>query len=273
MAACRAQIGSTSVTFTRAPAPRLFTAVLVVEFRFGDRVVDVDRRKRQQALFNQLIQAVNAGGGFLGHAFQSVTLLGEPARTGGHPFLDLGEQRDFLVGFGCFDQAGLAGLDPCAEQYIERRVAAVVEYQVRALVEIENLVGIVPILFQRFALDGEDRNTRCGYRRRRVVLRREDVARGPANLRAQRGQGLDQYGGLDRHMQRSCDPRALQRLALPVFLAQRHQARHFSFGDIQLFAAVVGQRDVFYNIVGGHSLTLLLTNSSRTYQTVPALTS
>jgi hypothetical protein len=53
-----------------------------------------------------------------------------------------------------------------------------------------------------------------------VVLGGEDVARGPAHVGAQRDQRLDQHGGLDRHVQRAGDPRALQRLALAEFLAQ-----------------------------------------------------
>jgi hypothetical protein len=34
-----------------------------------------------------------------------------------------------------------------------------------------------------------------------VVLGREDVATGPANLGAEVAQRFDQYGGLDRHVQ------------------------------------------------------------------------
>ena len=90
--------GSTSVTMTRAPEPlqrggralahvaiaadhghlaghhhvgaaadgvdqRFAAAVLVVELRLGDAVVDVDRREGQLALLLQLIEAVHAGGG------------------------------------------------------------------------------------------------------------------------------------------------------------------------------------------------------------------
>ena len=43
-------------------------AVLVVELRLGDGVVDVDRREEQGAVAVHLVQAVDAGGGLLGHA-------------------------------------------------------------------------------------------------------------------------------------------------------------------------------------------------------------
>jgi hypothetical protein len=36
-----------------------------------------------------------------------------------------------------------------------------------------------------------------------------------------------------------------------VFLAQRHQARHFGFGDIELLAAEIGQLDIGDNIIIG----------------------
>src|SRR3546814_5371086 len=43
-----------------------------------------------------------------------------------------------------------------------------------------------------------------------MVLGREDVARSPADLGAQRRQSLDQNRGLDRHVQRPGDPRTRQ---------------------------------------------------------------
>jgi hypothetical protein len=45
-------------------------------------------------------------------------------------------------------------------------------------------------------------------------------------------------------VQRAGDARALQRLARAIFLAQRHQARHFGFGDVEFLAAEIGKFDV-----------------------------
>ncbi len=89
-----------------------------------------------------------------------------------------------------------------------------------------------------------------------MVLGREDVARGPADLRAESGQRLDQHRGLDRHVQRAGDPRALQRLRRAEFLAQRHQARHLGLGDLDLLAAEVGEADVGDHIIAGRALGL-----------------
>jgi hypothetical protein len=83
-----------------------------------------------------------------------------------------------------------------------------------------------------------------------MVLGREDVARGPAHLGAKRLQGLDQHGGLDRHVQRAGDARALQRLALGELVADCHQTGHLGLGDLDLLAAPVGKRRVGNGVFG-----------------------
>ena len=77
-----------------------------------------------------------------------------------------------------------------------------------------------------------------------MVLGREDVARGPADFRAERRQRFDQHGGLDRHVQGAGDAGALERLAVLVFSTQSHQARHFDLRHVQLGAAPFGEREV-----------------------------
>ena len=77
-----------------------------------------------------------------------------------------------------------------------------------------------------------------------MVLGREDVARDPAHVGAQVGEGLDQDGGLHRHVQRPHDPGPRQRLATPVLLANRHQPRHLVLGQPDLLASELGQAQV-----------------------------
>jgi len=77
-----------------------------------------------------------------------------------------------------------------------------------------------------------------------VILRREDVARSPANLGAECRQRFDQHGRLDGHVQRTGDARALQRLLRLVLFTRLHETGHFGLGDVQFLAAPVGKRQV-----------------------------
>ena len=146
------------------------------------------------------------------------------------------------------------GLELLALVDEQRGVAAVVEDHVRATVRPrQRLLGAPPVLLERLALPGEDRDAlrlvrravgTDGDRRGGVVLRREDVARGPADLGAERDERLDQHGGLDRHVQRAGDARALERLRRGELLARLHQAGHLVLGELDLLAAEVGEREV-----------------------------
>ena len=138
-----------------------------------------------------------------------------------------------------------------ADQDVHRGVAAIVEDHVGGLAirPLEDAVGVLPVLFQALSLHGEDRRTRCRDGGRRVILGREDVARSPAHVGAQRLQRLDEHARLDRHVQRAGDARALERLVGAELVAAGHQARHFGFGDGEFLAAPVGQGDVADDVV------------------------
>ena len=85
-----------------------------------------------------------------------------------------------------------------------------------------------------------------------MILGRKDVARGPTHIGAEMNKRFNQNTGLNGHMERACDPRAFQRLGVAIFCAEGHQARHFSFGNVQFLATELSQRDVFDNVVGAH---------------------
>ncbi len=109
-----------------------------------------------------------------------------------------------------------AGFSASAEQDVHGGIATVVQDHVgeAAIGPLEDLVGVDPVVFEALTLDGKDRNAGSGDRGSGVVLGREDVAGCPAHLGAESDQRLDQDGGLDRHVQRTGDARALQRLSL-----------------------------------------------------------
>ncbi len=192
-----------------------------------------------------LVEPVDAGGRLLGDAADRGELLGVPAGLLGEALLDRGVEHALLLARGaCEDARVLLGLR--AEVQEQRRVAAVVEDHVgRAAVRpLEDLVRVVPVLLERLALVREHRDPGRRDRGGGVVLGREDVARGPAHLGAERLERLDQHRRLDRHVERAGDARAAERLLRRVLLADRHQAGHLGLGDRDLPAAPIGELQV-----------------------------
>ncbi len=236
-----------STSDSRQPA----AAVEVVELALGHRVVDVDRRERQAAFLGHLVQAFHTGGRLFGDTLD----LGQPRRIPGRARGELGLDRPvqrlfFLAGRVRDDGSILLGLAAQVQQ--QCRVAAVVEDHVgvAAIGPLEDTVRVVPVVVERFALDGE--HGRAGGRDRGggVVLRRIDIAAGPAHFRAECPQRFNQHGGLDRHVQRPGDARTAQRLLLGELVADGDQARHFRFGNADFLAAPVCKLDVGDDIVG-----------------------
>ncbi|MCY1232945.1 hypothetical protein D9M72_454630 [compost metagenome] len=193
---------------------------------------------------------MHAGGGFLGHAADGLQVAAVPARILGQLFLDGGEQVGLFLAARLGDERRvLLGARTQVQQ--QRGVAAVVQDHVggAAVRPVEDAVREVPVFLQRFALEGEHGRAAGGDRGSGVVLGRVDVARGPAHVGAQCLERLDQHGGLDRHVQRAGDARALERLRGGEFVADRHQAGHFGLGNGDFLAAPAGQVDVGDEVV------------------------
>ena len=200
---------------------------------------------------------MHARGGLFRNALNG---LGHPGEVALRLFLELLlEQREenlFFLRLRLVEEGGVAILGAQAKMHVHRGVAAVVEDHVGKQIftrfcamPVEHLRGVVPVILQALALDGEHRHAGgcdCGGG---VVLRRIDVARNPAHVGAERDQRLNQHAGLNGHVQGARDARAFQRLLRAVFLAGRHQARHFGLGQRQLLAAEFGKADVGDDIV------------------------
>ena len=82
-----------------------------------------------------------------------------------------------------------------------------------------------------------------------MILGGENVARSPADFRAQGLKRFDQDGCLDGHVERAGDARPLERLTRGVFLTNGHEARHLGFSNDHLATTPGGQRDVSNEIV------------------------
>ena len=222
---------------------RLAATVQVVEFRLGAGVVHVDRRNEQFARLLHLIKAMHAGRRFFAHTpplgYRSVPF----AVIFGQNLLQRIENDLLLVRrrFVIQRRSVVFGLVSFVDQ--QRGIAAVIDDQLRALPagERHGHRRTPPVLGQRFALPRKDGNPRFGDGRRRMVLRRKNIARAPAHVGAQLDQRFDQHGGLNRHMQRPHDTHALQRFLRAVLAAYGHQSGHLVLRNLNLFPAPFGQ--------------------------------
>ena len=197
-------------------------SVEVVELRLRDRIVDVDGRGQKGAGLLHVVEALHAGGGLLRQTAHAVH-----------------QRRELLV-------------------HDRGQVAAVVEDHVRAPVPwtLDGAVDAPPELIFRLVLPREDRDAGRRHRRRGLILGGEDVARAPADLGAERGQGLDEHRGLDRHVQASGDPRPGERLLRAVVIPQRHQTGHLRLGDGDLLPSPSGEgRILDFEVFAGRHLS------------------
>src|SRR5256885_1681710 len=153
--------------FRSAIHQRFAAAVEVVELALGDRVVDVDGTELQRALGRHLVEAVHAGRGLFGHADDVGALARVPGGVLGQLGADGGE-GDLLFFGGGVVQHGQVLFGAHAQVQQHGGVAAVVQDHVGAFAfgaggaEFKDAVGVVPVVGQRFALDGEHGRAEIG---------------------------------------------------------------------------------------------------------------
>ena len=173
-----------------AVGQRVAAAVDVVELRLRDRVVDVDRREQQRALLGHHVEAVDAGRRLLGDAAHVGREARVAARVGGELACAAGRAPRPTPRAASRRRTRAR----CRRQQLEalvqqhRGVAAVVDDQrrARAVRPLERLRGAPPVLLERLALPGEDRDAARvlgACRRSRGGRRRPPRRRGPASRR------------------------------------------------------------------------------------------
>ena len=222
---------------------RFAAAVEVVEFRFGDRIVDIDRRKEERALAVHLIEAMDARRGLFRDALNVGDHVVPKARMAFELPLEHGiDDLEFAVVRG-FVQNGWIAFGPIPPVDEQCRIAPIIDDQGwAARWKIEGLQGAFPIFCQRFALPCIDGRAGLGNGGGGVVLRGKNIARCPAHIRAECLERFDQHRGLNRHVKRSGDARAAQGALLRVLFAHRHQAGHFALGNRDFPAPKIRER-------------------------------
>jgi hypothetical protein len=79
-----------------------------------------------------------------------------------------------------------------------------------------------------------------------VVLGGEDVAGSPGDLGTEGGQGLDQDGGLDGHVEGSGNAGTFEDLLGTVLLAEGNETGHLVFSELDLLATESGETNISY---------------------------
>src|SRR5690606_13430095 len=230
---------------------RLAATVQVVELGLSDGVVDVDGREGKFAFLGHLIQAMHTGGGFFGNALDRSKALGIPGGIGSQLGFDGGKQHALFFAARVVEHRGVFfGTGTQMQQ--QGGIAAVVQNHVgmATVGPVEDFVGVLPVVFKAFALDGKHGGTAGGNCGCGVILGRENIAGSPANFGTQCDKSFDKHAGLDGHVKAAGNARALQGLRLGVFLAYGHQAGHFGFGNGKFATAPLGQRDIGNLVIG-----------------------
>src|SRR6185312_5234697 len=192
---------------------RLLATILVVEFRLGYRVIDVDRGDRKRALFHPLVQAMYPGRGFFT------------------------QPPDVLDKLRVFVEHHIGEVAAVVKEHIQRALRTAKEQGL-----LDTPVGF----FQVLALPGKSPDASGGDGSGGLVLGGKNVAGTPTDFSAEFYQGFDQHGGLDGHVETACDPGSLQRLLLAIFGADGHQSGHFCLCETNLLAAPFGQTHILY---------------------------
>ena len=236
---------------------RVLAAVKVVELGLGDGVVDVNGREEEGSGLLHGVEAVDTGGGLLGdsHAPGSEpvplvldTGLEEPLDDG-EDNLELSVVGGGRVGEGSVLGEGVLGLLSLVDE--EGHVSSVIDNEVRSIsLSIIGRPGdggesALPVLLEGLSLPGEDGGGLiAGDGSGGVVLGREDVAGAPPHISSEVGEGFDEDGSLNGHVEGSSDTGSLERSGFTVLSPGTHKSGHLNLSNLDLLATVVGEANI-----------------------------
>ena len=178
-------------------------AIKVVEFRFGDRIINVDRGDKEPVFLMHFVKSMHPSGRFLGNTSPFLHNLVPAKRIFA---LNLQQQIFdhllFPVSRFCFRPI-TAFLEFVPFVNEQGRVAAIIDHKLGAFAVgmRERAIGAPPIIFKRFPFPGENRDAGLCNRGRGMILRRKNITARPAHARAKIAQRFNQNRGLHSHMQ------------------------------------------------------------------------
>ena len=239
---------------------RVADAVGVVELALGDRVVDVDRREEQLALLGELVEPVHAGGGLLGDAEDA---LGDRPATSSGSAASERRSTSRMIRYSSEtvrSSASGEGTTPAFSNSTPLWTSSVASPPSSRIMlgprpsPKSNSFSVAHQYSARVSPFHANTETPCGA---------SGVPCGPTTAAAaawscvekmlhdtqrtsapRRHERLDEDGGLDGHVQRARDARAVQGPRLGVLAAQLHQAGHLVLGEPDLLAAELVEVDV-----------------------------
>ena len=171
-----------------------------------------------------LVQPVHAGRGLLGDALDAVGDVGPPRRVSRRALRSsarMTANSSLSVVDGSGTAPAFSNSTPLCTSSVASPPSSRIMFGSVAVGPAQHLLGAPPVLLERLALPGEDRHAggasavpsgptaiaAAAWSWVEKMLQRR-----PAHLGAERDQRLDQHRGLHRHVQRTGDPRAGERL-------------------------------------------------------------
>lgn len=229
---------------------RVTASVDVIELLLGDGVVHIDGLDEELSSLTHLLESQDSGGGLLADSVEdgdhlaplvgsaSLKLLSEDAEDLLH--------LEVVGGGWIWELLQLLKLDFSLDSLVHEQsgITTIIDQDVWTIGiwPCEHLQGAVPVLLQRLSLPGEDIGS-LGFDNggSSLVLSRVDVATGPSDLGAERGESLNEDGGLNGHVEGSTDAGTSEHLVVLVFLAEGHETWHLNLGKVQFFSSECGK--------------------------------